>query len=374
MLYKLFVTISFVVIQLFCFSYVEAQNNCRTKLLSEMVKAMPSKTNLLKLESGEYEGVFSYKERPLNVIVSEDRTLLHLGYCLFPMSMRKEMPSPVYNFLERYALCADLSLSRLKTVEQDMVERGIVFNYGSLKELPSIVADPMIEFNVTALNDKYYSVNWSKDNKLCCSVKFPIDNCLLQGVAVDENEQILLDDLKNIKHSECIIDHKVLKEKLTRIIDSEYYIQPGDSIYMASLNSTQYYKAEDMAYCKLVFSEANPVESFANLLLTNNIENDYEVSIKLQMYDRKVANVTVPLCDLLEYFKRNGCKAYFGLVDKTKEQITALLLLIKKEDGYCHTIRFTFHVGDIGNRNGQITGRMSSFIPISRISNIFGEK
>ena len=168
-------------------------------------------------------------------------------------------------------------------------------------------------------------------------------------------------------------DRKISKEQLEKLFEPNYFVLKGDSFYVASLNSNNYYVEQVQNQYKLLFSDRHPIESFANLLTTNSIDNDIRADIKLVMYDFKSERVDVPLSCLLNYFMLKGCKAYFGMIERNADTYTAELLMLKRDEGYCHTIKLMFNAANISSRSGVVTGRMNCYIPISKVKFLFEE-
>lgn len=84
------------------------------------------KPQIDKLTDGCYYDVFSYKNRPLTVVVDNDE-VVHVGYTIFSPMQREFVGRDIADFIERYWLSTDLPLKRLKTVEQQMREDRVVF-------------------------------------------------------------------------------------------------------------------------------------------------------------------------------------------------------------------------------------------------------
>ena len=114
-----------------------AKNRYQSDLLSQMAESLQMKAVLDTLSDGSYIAQQSYKSHPLSIIVS-DGEVEHIGYSIFSKEMRAVAPSPVYNFLERYALQANLSLKRMKSVERQLYEDDVIFTVGNIYKLSSI--------------------------------------------------------------------------------------------------------------------------------------------------------------------------------------------------------------------------------------------
>lgn len=350
-----------------------AKNRYQSDLLAQMAESMQMKSVLDTMSNGSYIAQCLYKNHPLTVIVNQGE-IEHIGYSIFSEDIRQGMPSPVYNFLERYALQADLPMKHKKTVERQLFEDDVNFTVGSITKLSSIWGMNNVDFSLENIQDKTCRVTWVKDGTAYCSVSFPVNYNLYHGTDIVENQRRLADDLHNVSDAKIRTERKMSKEQLTKLFEPNYFVLKDDSFYVASLNSNNYYIQESNEQYKLLFSDRHPIESFANLLTTNSIDNDIKANIKLVMYDFKSVMINIPLVNFLHYFMMKGCKAYFGMIDKENDVYTAELLMLKREEGYCHSIKLTFSTGNISSRSGVVSGRMNCYIPISKVNFLFEER
>lgn len=350
-----------------------AKNRYQSDLLAQMAESLQMKAVLDTMSDGTYIAQSKYKGHPLTVIVNHGE-VEHIGYSVFTEEMRDGMPSPIYNFLERYALQADLPLKRIKTVERQLFEDDVTFTTGTIHTLGSIWGQNGIGFTLENRQDKMCRATWTKDGKAYCSVCFPVNYNLYHGTDLVENQRRLVDDLRHVSDAKIGTAKELSKEQLTKLFEPNYFVLKNDSFYVASLNSNNYYVQEYDEQYKLLFSERYPIESFANLLTTNSIDNEIQAQIKLVMYDFKSEVIKIPLVNFLHYFMQKGCQAYFGVIDRKDDDYTAELLMLKRDEGYCHSIKLTFNTGNVSSRSGIVTGRMNCYIPISKVKFLFEEK
>ncbi len=348
-------------------------NRYQSDLLAQMADALQMRATLDTLGDGVHIAQIAYNDKPLCVIV-KDKEVEHIGYAIFPKGMREGAPSPVYNFLERYALQASLPLKRTKTVGRQMYEDEVTFTKGNINTLLTLWGKENLEFSLENLQHRICRATWTQNGNVLCSVSFPVNYNLYHGTDLVENQRRLIEDLQRASVTSTSTDEPVTKEQLAKIIEPNYFLLKGDSMYVASLNSDKYYVEGKNDEFSLLFSDRHPVESFANLLMTNSISNNIQASIKLVLYDFKSETINVPLVNMLNYFKAKGCKAYFGVIRSEQEQHTAELLLLNREEGYCHTLKLNFSTSNVTSRSGTISGRMNCYVPISKIKFLFDEK
>lgn len=349
-----------------------AENRYGSDVLDLIAKSLQIKSTIDTLSDDTYIAWRGYNNHPLTVIV-RNRTVEHIGYTIFSKELRYAMHSPTFDFLERYALEADIHVNRTKDFERQMFEDEVHFSVGSIHSLKNIYGDSTLNFSFDNLQDKVCRLKWLRNNDLFCSVSFPVDYNLYHGMDIAESQRRLAEDLLHTVASQSTTE-KVTKEELLKLFEPNYYVMQGDSIYVAQLTDNKYFKEVNEGVYQLIFSDKYPVESFANLLTTNSIENDIQAYIKLILYDFKSTVINIPLTQLLTYFNRQGCKAYFGFIGKNDESIEVELLLTKQDEGYCHVIKLLCDINSIKKKTGIFQGRMNCFIPVSKIKSLFGNK
>lgn len=365
--YGVLVWLSFAAIQVDGY----AQNSYSSHTLEKMAEAMQISSNLDTLSDGAYQNICSWNNYSIIIIV-EDREVVHIGYSLFPPEILKYDISPACRFVEQYILWLDLPIKRQFSIAQDMEIKDVHFKYGNIDMVKSLVRDSSISVSVSMMDGKHYNVSWIRNNKMVCSVTFPIDYCLLHNITLRENEEKLISDFSRLKDQrpDSIKTWAFSSLDLIKKADTNIFILQGDSIYISELNNTQYFTIEDSTF-KPIFSPNLPHESFSNLVVSNRISNKYLAEIKIVQYGRRNTTVTVPFVNLMNYFEKKGCIPYFGVMEDNDSTMRGFLLLANIPEGYCHTIRLVMDTHDIDAGEGTITGRMVAYIPISKIKKLF---
>mgnify|MGYP006872975370 CR=1 FL=1 len=361
------VWLSFVAIQVDGY----AQNRYSSHALENMAEAMQISNILDTLSNGIYQKDYLWSNNSLTIVV-QDSEVGHIGYSLFPIEVQEQEISPACRFVEQYTLWVDLPVKRQFSIAQDMEIKDIHFECGNFDMVKSLVRDTCISVHVSLMDGKHYNVSWIRDDKMVCSVTFPIDYCLLHNTTLHENEEKLISDLSRLKnHCQDSVKTWVISPfDLIKIADTNIFILQGDSIYISELNNTQYFTIEDTSF-KPIFSPNFPRESFSNLVVSNMISNKYLAEIKIVQYGRKHTTIMVPFANLMNYFEKKGCTPYFGVMENNDSTMIGLLLLANIPEGYCHTIRLVIDTNDIDTGEGTIAGRMVAYIPISKIKKLF---
>ena len=352
-------------------STVMAKNRYQTDMLANMAEFLQLSSQLDTLKNGCHQSKFFYQKQPLTICV-QNGTICHIGYVLFSDQQRKALKSPVYNFLERYTLAADLPFKRAKTVDKQLVEDDVKFTKGTLSFMTKLIGDTTLNLTIENLNNKRYKVSWYKKDTLYCAVDFPIGYDLLHGTEMTENEKRIVQDILYTPFP-SIQTLPVKREQLLTTCQPNYFILPGDIYYVDQLNSNRYYEKLDDGQFKLIFSRRYPLESLANLLTTVELANEFQVSVRLKKYDFNEDNFNVSLPQFISYFLQQGCVPYFGVI--SYEQTTAVCQLVMRnvDEGYCHAMKVTFDVEQLIDKKGKVAIRLNSYIPISKINYLFEE-
>lgn len=348
-----------------------AQNRYSSDILANMAEALNFKTIFDTLPEGIFSSTFFYNDYPLTVTVTADE-VEHIGYSLFDTVFLKSNISPACKFIERYLLWSELPIKREHPISLDMELKDVRFMKGNLATLKRFIGDSTIKATIELSNGKKYFLSWMRDDVEECSVNFPVDFCLLRGTNIKENERRLLSDFERLKLQlpECFEPPTVSPFGLKKIEDTNIFILPGDSLYLAELNNNQFFQLDDTVF-NPIFDTEHSNESFFNLVVSGRIPSKHLITVKLLQYGGANTITTVPFANLLPYFTKKGCTPYFGIMSNDGQNIRGLLLLANIAEGYCHTIRLTLKNETIRTASGEITGRMMAYIPVSRIKKMY---
>lgn len=354
-------------------SYVSvAANSYRTDLLQQMANVMKITGQLDTLDNGEHYKLLTFRNRTITVIV-EYNVIQHIGYAVFTPSQRQMASAVVCNFLERYALEVSLPMKCGKSVERQLDEDGIFFKWNDFNFFRQLENDTTYCITVENLDNRRYTVKWSKDEKEAFYVNFPIEHDLLTGTDMLENERRILDEIQNTDSMLIYQDVLADSTRLKMTWQGKYYVLPGKSYYIEQLNNNRYYrKNADNSY-EFLYQQDFMVESLSNLLTTGSIDNSYDLEIRLLKYGFVQDTVTVKLNQWLNFCQRHRCTAYFGMISTTAEKANFELIMQDKEMGYIHLMNLTMNISEIEDRKGIIKARLSCYIPTTRIKYLFDE-
>ncbi len=330
---------------------------------------------LLKIDNaiGKGDTLFTHNNRQVYVARNGD-IVNHIGYRLFINGERELLDLPVFDFLERSVLEADIpGILKDVTVERSLEEDGVKYANGNLRTLLDVAPDTSLILAIENPDGRNYLLRWTdQNNEMVYAVTFPIFYDLLHGTDMTENEYRLWEGLSGnsiVRRDTLQVDASMLVETP----DSAVMMLEGEQYYFPENNSNRYYEAIDSVNVKLVCSEKHPLYSLANLVTSTEIENGYQVRVRLVGYDYSDRYFTMPLSEFIDYFLKQGCKPFFGVIEADDKKITALLTMKNEKEGYCHNIRLTAPSSIMNIENGEINARITPYIPISRILSLFDD-
>jgi len=380
-----------------------------TDQLGKMAKIIGIDASNAPADDADTTIITTYRTLPVRVDINGG-TVSHIGYDIFDDALRGGPNDVVFNFLERYALAADMPLKREKSVNAMLAEDQITFEGGDFSRLKKMNTDGY-SISVNNLNGRQYRVCWNTpDEQTEYAVSFPVSYDLLHGTGMVENERRLLDGLtSHINKPDN--SASVTRPQLLATWKLNYYILPGNSYYTDALTTNKYYQfvisdtisagktADLIESVKQAVKSASrseetggnkqppkqsgfeliynpsiyPIESIANMLTTGKIDNDFILDIKHIGYDFNYQNISVPLNQAIDYFIKKNCEVFFGVSQQKGDTYTCIVIFRNIPEGYCHSMRVTIDSNDLESRTGRFPARLTSYIPISKISNLFGE-
>lgn len=309
----------------------------------------------------------------LQLHVSKNGIVDHIGLKLFNRDNvdDKDM-TVIFDFTERYLLelvLIDNWEQSAKRMEEDKVTLDYVY-FSDLKK----ISDTLLS-EITRFEDKGYSITWKEKGKQknTFGISFPIQYELILGMNKIEIEDGLQQSIQNQENT--IREQKpVHKTTLFPVPQTNYYIKQGAMYMISELSANLYYIKEGANGFRLLHNPDFPIETLANLMTTNEIENDYQLSITQNKYGYNAVNYTASLKQWLNYCFDSGCTAYFGLEAQDEEVIKATVVMENKELAYNHILYIDFNKSCLNKRNGTIKAKLNSFIPTHNLTDLYYEK
>lgn len=351
-----------------------AANSYATDLLEKIAVATNISQELASLPDGFHYRRFTYNDRYVTVEIQQGN-VTHIGYSLFSKTQRDLLKSPICNFIERYSLELTLPLQREKSVSRKMEEDGIFFRNGSFDSFQQIEQDSTFSVNMETLNDKRYTVSWSRGEKEIFAINFPVEYELLAGCNMLESERRFIAGIQNMQSENQLNTAFAISDALRPTWQGKYYVLKGETYYLPQLNSDKYYienkNDEEVSY-QLLYDSDFIVESLANMFTTMEIPNHYTLELRVRKYGLKEDTIYVSLNQWTAFCIKEGCVPYFG-VAKNGANVECEIVMYNRVMGYSHVVRTVIDSETVEDREGIIKARVVPYVPTTRIKYLFDE-
>lgn len=358
---------------------VSAQTMSRysTNLLQNIAKQINLPDTVNMLPAGIHRDYCTHNGNSVTVITRKNQ-VEHIGYTVFSLEQREKIPSPIYNFLERYALEMNLPREGKVEVTKQMSRDKITFTKGSLSQLPSLCNDTTLTVSVSNHSERAYTVEWCRDSVVVCSVFFPSNYELMHGTNMIENESKVRYRIVNCDYNVGV--DSVSKENLKTVTTQkgDYYVLEHGINRIPEMPSNIYYKlATDTVTGKdsleILCSAEFPKESVANLFSSLGIDNDYEVEVVLNKYNFKKEVFRVPLRQLVRFCLSQNCRPYFGVIeyDELSHRIEAFIEMRNHKEAYEHLLTIKMDTSSLAERKGLINVSMMSYVMTHNLENLY---
>jgi hypothetical protein len=289
---------------------------------------------------------------------------LSQGYKFFSPEIKQIAPKShvvVMDFLERYF--NELSTLQPPSVKTRMADDKMYFRKGQLSDL-SQVSDTM-PFSVN-LRDRFYEVSWMKAGEPFVTVVFPAQYDLLLRMTKDEAANKFKDAILAAPQRTGRIKIPTEFEKLNDTL----FLSKYDTLEVASLTDALYYNKVREDYVP-VFDGNHLTFSAANLFHGLIPDTDYRMYVEQSVYGMNTISYTITLNQWLNYCAEWGLKVFFAVEEERQDGILALVVTQSKELGCHHLLSVVIPDKFINNKNAVLKVRMTPYIPIHNVKNLF---
>lgn len=265
------------------------------------------------------------------------------------------------DFLERYF--SELPHLKHTTISTKLADDKVYFRNGNLSDL-NHVADTM-PFSIN-FYEKYYEVEWKKQEKPFVTIVFPAQYDLLLGMQQEEAQRKFKETILSAPHRKNTV---VIPEGMKKMEDGVYMARTG-FLELESFTDATYYNKVGNSY-RPFYDKSHLDYSAANLLHGLISKNDYKLYVEQSVYGLKTINYTITLSQWLDYCASLGLKVYFGIEEERKDGILALVIVQSKELGFNHMLSLVIPDKFVTDRKTILKARMTPYIPIHNIKNLF---
>lgn len=267
----------------------------------------------------------------------------------------------IMDFLERY-FC-ELPHLKHTTIATKLADDKVFFRNGSLSDL-SQVTDTM-PFSINFF-EKYFEVEWKKQKKPFVTIVFPAQYDLLLGMQQEEAQRTFKDVVEAAPQRTNSSD---MPKGIKKLEDDVYMAKTG-SLELESFNDATYYnKVKDTLYP--YYDKKHQDYSAANLFHGLLSKKDYRMYVEQSVYGLQSISYTISLQQWLDYCALWGLNVYFGVEEERKDGILALVIAQSKELGFNHMLSVVIPDKFVTDKNAVLKVRMTPYIPIHNIKNLF---
>lgn len=303
--------------------------------------------------------VFDYKGVPVVVMMNVDSVVTHIGQRIFTTDIRKEHPSPIYNYIEYAALD-----KKFHFTDNPFVYKDLKFLKGGWKDLDQV--NDSTAFQVDVVQKKLYVVKWNDGDKDIVEMMFSVDYERLSMVSRKELEQNIIKELK--KYHQEQTDTFSVEAKDVKRIDDNLWVKEGQSYLVPEITDNVYLATADTVKFSIIYDAVYPVETLANLcLMADMMQAQDTLDITFIKQDHSQEKASVRMSDFIAYMKENGCVPYWGTEKFENNRIEGALFLYNKDRGYDHVLKIEAMAEDIGLGDGRIKAMAYLLSPTTNV-------
>ncbi len=286
---------------------------------------------------------------------------------LFSDEFKKDYPSVVYDFLERYLFEADSLVRKGVDIQQKLHDDKVMF----LKGTPSAARNitPATPFSLNNVESKYYKVGWTdaKGNTIL-SLAFPMQYELLLGKPKVELEKTVKDEICAAKGFQPNVPSETNTIKTD---DGCLMTQPVENYYVNSLNTATYYH-KVKGTLQPVFDKADKWHSAANLFLgCIACANPYTVYVEQNVYGFKKQTFTMKLSQWLAYCQAMKLKLFFTIEEEREDGLKALLIAQSDDLKFNHMMSIIIPDNFVSNPKAMLKASLNAYIPTQNVKNLY---
>lgn len=308
--------------------------------------------------SKKLEHIATLLRKPVNRVdtvqrINEYGEIEHIGLRLFSKEIRETMPSPVYDFLERYLL--ELNITQGEEHSRLLFTNNVSFLVG--QPSTALAIDSSCAFSNEQIDFYHYRSTWTKEGKEILKVVFPMSWKMMSGCSLSELE--------------TGFEKRLLRHKVTKVvplpIKGTYIISPviKNDLYLENGD-------DDGEERKYIFSIKQKSRSVANLMLAEDLPVDVTLRVVIDRYDYITDTLSVPLHTFQNFcIVEEGCKPYFGLKNRSGNITKGVLMLANKNGGFLHMLSVSIDDSVLENGKGVIEGRLMPYIPLHNVKKEF---
>lgn len=290
------------------------------------------------------------------------------SYRLFSDDLKRDYPSVVYDFLERYLYEIDSLARKGEPILQRLRDDKVMFLEGDLSVAASLTSD--MAFNMAATDDRFYQMAWLDTlGNTILSMAFPMQYELLLGKPKVQIEKEMSDMLKRYGRYQ---PRMFTSDELSMGADSVWSNAPASHYYIESLNTACYYRQIDSSHFVPIFDSADLWKSAANLFqgVIDSI-GGYQLYVEQNLYGYQKQKYRVPLVRWLAYCQDMKMDVYFAVEEECEDGLKALLIAHSRDLGFNHMMSLIIPDNFVDKPNAVIKATMNAYIPTQNVKDLY---
>lgn len=340
-------TITTVLAVAVCVQMMLAATVFHTRRLADIAVAVGLKLPDKALTGQNDSNAGTWQGHRLRVMTDAFGDVSHIGYSLFDDAMMTDFGhEQVLCFVERYLLELDLRLDgRAPAARMDLDK--VVCPAGNISILHTMAAQAA--FTIENITRRMYRMKWTTGTQTL-TLTIPADYQLLAGADAVELEDIFERDLQRVisLQSDDVIDDWA-DAGVAR--SGDMLIADG-GMYLSDMIRSDIYLMERNGSRSLINDAAKPRQSVSNIMLTGRHGTAVPLELTLDRYGYRQSKTRVTVQQLVDFFRMEGCKLYFGIKTHTSDRITGTLFALNEAMAYNHVISIDFPLSILGGTGG----------------------
>lgn len=267
----------------------------------------------------------------------------------------------VMDFMERYF--SELLKKSQADMLTQMADDKVFFRKGKPADLRKVLEDMSVSISLV---DKFYIVNWTKEEKSFVTVVFPAQFDLIFGMRQDEAQNQLKDAIACVQHKRILPNPPgdLVKEK------GGIFVSRNSHFELESLNDARYYQLAGNEYTP-IFSSAFKEYSAANLFQGLIPSEGYRLYIEQTVYGMKKSTYTITLSQWLDYCAWLGLKVYFAVEEEREDGLLAIVLVHSEDFNFNHLLSVVIPDNFTANHNAVLKAKLTSYIPTHNLKDLY---
>lgn len=291
------------------------------------------------------------------------------SFNLFSLQVKREYPSVIYDFLERYLFELDSLQRKGIDMQQKIANDKVFFFEGSPLVVSKIT--PEMGFSIKTVEGKSYEVSWTDTTgNIVLGLLFPMQYELILGKPKNIIESELESEIMESANTNNSGDYT---EKDFETLGNGYYISKYSThYYLKDLNTATYYIKDSIGTYSPIFNDSEKWYSATNLFQGRIKEiSGYKLYVKQNLYGFKHVCFTIPLEKWLWYCKEMKMITYFAVEEEREDGIKALVIAQSPDLGFNHVLSLIIPFDFTNNPNCTIKVTLNAYVPTQNVKDLY---